>query len=109
MTETVIREGDKVATFINILELKDPAKLQDLIDVLNEGTEKVIKHQPGFISVNLFASRDGSRVVNLAQWSSPDDIKAVATNPDAQVFAKKAAELATPAPGPYSVASVTQA
>lgn len=109
MTETVIREDDNVATLINIFDLKDSSKQKELLDLLKEGAEKVFHKQPGFVSVNIFASRDGNRVVNLAQWRSPDDIQGALGNPDAQEYAKKAAALATPAPGPYTVSSVTHA
>jgi quinol monooxygenase YgiN len=105
MTETVIRVGDQAATFINIFDV-DPSKQQELIAILNEGTEKVMQHRPGFISVNILASLDGTRVVNLAQWNSPDDIKATMGDPEAQAFAKKTAEIAKAVPQAYKVVSV---
>ncbi|WP_433496940.1 antibiotic biosynthesis monooxygenase family protein [Sphaerimonospora sp. CA-214678] len=108
MSETVIRVEDQVVTFINILDV-DPTKQQELIDVLNEGTEKVMSHRPGFVSVNILASLDGTRVVNLAQWRSLDDIKATMSDPEAQTFAKRTAEIAKAAPSPYRVVSVHHA
>ncbi|MBX6383861.1 MAG: antibiotic biosynthesis monooxygenase [Microbispora sp.] len=108
MGETVIRVDDRIATFINVFDV-DPSQQQELIAILNEGTEKVIRHRPGFVSVNILASADGSRVVNLAQWRSVDDIKATASDPEAQAYAKKAAEIAKAQPQPYKVVSVYHA
>ncbi|WP_328709571.1 antibiotic biosynthesis monooxygenase family protein [Microbispora hainanensis] len=108
MSETVIRVGDQLATFINVFDV-DPSQQQELIAILDEGVEKVMRHRPGFISVNILASLDGSRVVNLAQWRSPDDIKATAADPEAQVFAKRVAEIAKAVPQAYKVVSVHHA
>jgi quinol monooxygenase YgiN len=105
---TVIREGDEPVTLINVFDV-DPANQPQLVELLSEGTEKVIRHRPGFVSVNLLASNDGSRVVNFAQWRSLEDIKATLADPDAQGYAQKAAELAEATPHVYSVASVHHA
>ncbi|MEK8144945.1 antibiotic biosynthesis monooxygenase family protein [Streptomyces sp. M10(2022)] len=108
MSETVIRVGDEVVTLINIFDV-EASKQQELIGLLNEGTEKVMKNRPGFISVNLLASVDGTRVVNYAQWRSQDDIKATMADPEAQAYGKKTAALAKAAPLVYSVVSVHHA
>ncbi|KNB51881.1 antibiotic biosynthesis monooxygenase family protein [Streptomyces caatingaensis] len=108
MSETVIRVGDEIATLINIFDV-EPSKQQELIAVLNEGTEKVMRNRPGFISVNLLASADGTRVVNYAQWRSADDIKATLADPEAGAYAKKAGELAKAAPLVYKVVAVHHA
>jgi quinol monooxygenase YgiN len=108
MNETVIRVGDEPVTFINVFEV-EPSKQQVLVDVLTEGTEKVFKRRPGFISVNILASKDGSRVVNYSQWHRQDDVKATMADPEAQAYAKRTAELAKPAPHVYSVVSVHHA
>jgi quinol monooxygenase YgiN len=103
-SEAVIRV-DEMVTFVNVLEV-EPEKQQALLDVMNESAEKVIKHRPGFISVSILASQDGSRVVSYAQWRSPDDIKATRDDPRAQEYAKRTAELAKASPHVYSVVSV---
>ncbi|MGJ7902416.1 antibiotic biosynthesis monooxygenase family protein [Lysobacter sp. 1R34A] len=102
--EQVIRADDTV-TFINVFDV-EPAKQQALVDLLNEGADKVIRHRPGFISVSILASKDGSRVVNYAQWRSAEDIKATREDPAAQDYGKRSAELARATPHVYSVASV---
>ncbi|PZG35445.1 antibiotic biosynthesis monooxygenase [Spongiactinospora gelatinilytica] len=108
MSETTIRTDDQLATFINVIDV-DPAKQEELIAVLNEGTEKVISQKPGFVSVNIIASKDGKRVINYAQWRSPADVQALLSDPEAQAFAKRVAELGTPGPGLYSVNAIHHA
>lgn len=95
-------------TLINVFDV-EPSKQQALVDVLTEGTDAVIRHRPGLVSVTLLTSNDGSRVVNYAQWRSLDDIKATMGDPAAQSYARRAAELAQATPHVYSVASVHHA
>jgi quinol monooxygenase YgiN len=105
---TVISIGDTPVTLINVFDV-EPSKQQQLVELLTEGTEYVMRHRPGFVSVNLLTSNDGSRVVNLAQWRSLEDVKATMADPDAQAYARRAAELADATPHVYSVAAVHHA
>jgi hypothetical protein len=105
MTETVIRTDDNLTTVINVFEV-EAAKQDELVRVLIEGADKVVRHRPGFVSANILASQDGSRVVNYAQWRSPADLQAVLADPTMQEHGKKAAALGKPAPNVYSVVSV---
>ncbi|AOM40963.1 antibiotic biosynthesis monooxygenase family protein [Xenorhabdus hominickii] len=89
-------------TFINIIEV-NPEKQAEIIKLLQEGTESVISKRPGFISVTLLASKDGSRVVNIAKWKSIADIQATQADPASAEFAKRTAELTKPNPGIYNV------
>jgi quinol monooxygenase YgiN len=102
---TVIHVGDTPVTLINVFDV-EPATQQELVELLTEGTEKVMRERPGFVSVNLLTSNDGTRVVNYAQWHSLEDIKATMADPDAQYYARRAAELAQATPHVYSVVSV---
>lgn len=90
--------------FINVIDV-DPSKQQEVIDILNEGTEQVISKRPGFISVTILASADKSCVVNIARWESADDVKATQADPVAAEYAKRTAAIATPSPGIYAVIS----
>jgi quinol monooxygenase YgiN len=105
---TVIHVGDTPVTLINVFDV-EPATQQELVELLTEGTEKVMRRRPGFVSVNLLASNDGTRVVNFAQWRSLDDVKATMADPDAQDYARRAAELAQATPHVYSVVGVHHA
>lgn len=89
-------------TFVNVVDV-DPAKQQEVIDLLVEGTEQVMSKRPGFISVTLLASLDKSRVINVARWESAADVKATQSDPAAAEYAKRAAALARATPGLYTV------
>ncbi len=89
-------------TFINVVDV-DPAKQQEVIDLLTEGTEKVMSKRPGFISVTLLASLDKSRVINVARWESAEDVKATQSDPEAAEYAKRTAALTQATPGLYTV------
>jgi quinol monooxygenase YgiN len=104
----LIQVGDDLVTLINVFDV-EPSKQKQLVDVLVEGTETVIRRRPGFVSVNLLTSNDGTRVVNYAQWRSLEDIKAAQGDPDVQDFVRRAAALAQASPHVYSVAAVHRA
>jgi quinol monooxygenase YgiN len=106
--ETVIRVGDEPVTLINVFEV-DPSDQQDLVALLVEGTEEVMRHLPGFVSVNILASNDGTRVLNYAQWRRHQDVRATLADPDAQRYAHRAAELALATPHVHSVVYVARA
>jgi quinol monooxygenase YgiN len=105
---TLITVGDEPVTLINVFDV-DPVNQEKLVALLTEGTETVVRHRPGFVSVNLLTSNDGTRVVNYAQWRSLEDVKATMADPAAQGYAKRAAELAQATPHVYSVASIHHA
>jgi quinol monooxygenase YgiN len=105
---TVIQVGEEPVTLINVFDV-DPSQQQELVHLLNEGTEEVIAQRPGYVSVNILASSDGSRVLNYAQWRSPDDLKATMADPGVQDYARRAAQLAQASPHVYSVVAVHHA
>jgi quinol monooxygenase YgiN len=106
--DTVIHVGDEPVTLINVFDV-DASKQQELVSLLDEGAENVIQHRPGFVSVNVLASNDGTRVVNYAQWGSLDAVKATMADPEVQSYANRAAELAQATPHVYSVVAVHHA
>jgi quinol monooxygenase YgiN len=105
---TVIRAGDELVTLINVFDV-DPSNQQQLVRLLTEGAEDAIVDRPGFVSVNVLASVDGSRVVNYAQWRSQGDLKATMADPAVQDYARRAAKLAQASPHVYSVVAVHHA
>ncbi len=52
-------------TLINVFTVA-PENQQRLLDVLVEPTESVMNGLPGFVSANLHASSDGTKVTNYA-------------------------------------------
>ena len=71
-----------------------PEKADELLALLNEATEEVMRHLPGFISANLHMGADKTRIANYAQWASRADFEAMQKDPDAKVHMNAAAELA---------------
>ncbi|WP_046529893.1 antibiotic biosynthesis monooxygenase family protein [Cellulomonas sp. FA1] len=95
---------DNGITFVNVVDV-DPARQAELVALLQEGAERVIRHRPGFVSLTLLASTDGSRVVNLARWRSADDVRATQADPAAAEYASRTAAIAGARPGLYTVAA----
>lgn len=98
---------DQPATFVNIFDV-EPGRQEDLVEVLETGARKVIRRRPGFLSLEILASLDGTRVVNVARWRRPDDARATMTDPAAAEHARRAAALATGSPGLYRVAAAVE-
>lgn len=103
---TSIDAEQDVATLVNVFTVL-PDRQQELVDVLDVATEQVIRHLPGFVSANIHASLDGTRVVNYAQWASPADFEAMLQDPTAGEHMHRASEIAESFdPNLYRVASV---
>jgi heme-degrading monooxygenase HmoA len=79
-----IAKTNRVCTQITTVKL--PPENQD--EVLQMMIERAhfMASQPGFVSVNLHRSTDGSHVVNYIQWTSPDKLQAAHHSPE---FRKK--------------------
>jgi heme-degrading monooxygenase HmoA len=105
MTTTTIAVDQDLTTLINVFTVTRVTQ-QPLVDLLTEATEQVMRHQPGFISANLHASLDGTRVVNYAQWRSREDFQAMLDDPTAREHMSAAGSLAIAEPHLYEVASV---
>src|SRR5215210_747393 len=91
---TQISKEHQVATLINVFTVA-PENQQELVDILIEATENVLRHLPGFVSANIHKSFDGTRVTNYAQWRSPEDFDAIFNDPEVIVHMNKAQALAT--------------
>lgn len=102
---TAIEKGAALLTLINVFTV-DPEKQDDLVRLLEQATEKDIRNRPGFISVNIHASLDGTNVVNYAQWESEDHLRAMLADPAAQEHIKKISAIARSAPQLYRVANI---
>jgi heme-degrading monooxygenase HmoA len=68
--------GENNGVVTQITTVKMPKDRQD--DVLNLMTERAkwMALQPGFVSVILHRSKDGSHVVNYVQWTSAEKLAA---------------------------------
>ncbi len=79
-----IREGNGICTQITTVKL--PPDNQDEVLQLMKERARFMATQPGFVSVNLHRSKDGSHVVNYVQWTSPEKLAAAHQS---QEFRKK--------------------
>jgi heme-degrading monooxygenase HmoA len=101
-----IDPDSNVVTLINVYEV-EPERQAELVRLLAEVTDTVMRRQPGFVSVNIHSSFDGTRVVNYAQWASKEDFERLMKNPDAQAqIGRLAAVAKSVQPALYRVSSV---
>jgi quinol monooxygenase YgiN len=107
MPTTISREANLV-TLINTFTVA-PERQDELVRVLVDATEEVIRHQPGFVSANIHRGLDGTHVANYAQWRSREDFEAMLANPDCRAHLRQAADLASFQPLLYTVVDVTTA
>ena len=68
---TTIDRGGEVVTQINVITV-EPENQDKLVELMSQQVEEVMSQQPGFISINLHKSLDGTRVVNYVQWESQE-------------------------------------
>ena len=108
MNSTTIATGQKLVTLVNTFSVTGDNQ-QPLVDLLIEATEQVMRHRPGFLSANIHASLDGTRVVNYAQWRSREDFQAMLEDPTAQQHMNATKAFATAEPHLYEVVSVHHA
>ena len=69
-----------------ITTVKLPAGNQDEVLNLMKERARFMATQPGFVSVNLHRSKDGSHVINYVQWTNADKLAAAHHSPE---FRKK--------------------
>jgi antibiotic biosynthesis monooxygenase len=79
---TISTDGDLI-TLINVFTC--PEERQDeLVAALDKATSEIFVRQPGFISANIHASLDHTRVVNYVQWARVEDFDATGSVPEVQ-------------------------
>ncbi|HEV7854581.1 MAG TPA: antibiotic biosynthesis monooxygenase [Mycobacterium sp.] len=103
---TTIRTDSTHATLINVFTV-EPEKASDLAALLTSATENVMQHQLGFRSANIHLSTDRTRVVNYAQWDSPQAYEKMLADATAREHMATAAAMAVSFdPHLYTVESV---
>jgi heme-degrading monooxygenase HmoA len=81
---TEIAQDKGVVTQITTVKL--PSGKQDEVLNLMKQRARFMATQPGFVSINLHRSRDGTHVVNYIQWRDADTLAAAHHSPE---FRKK--------------------
>ena len=79
-----IDKSNGVCTQITTVKLT-PDNQDEVLNLMKERA-RFMATQPGFISVNLHRSKDGSHVVNYVQWTSAEKLAAAYHSPE---FRKK--------------------
>ena len=79
-----IHKADGVVTQITTVKV-EPAHKTEVLKLMTERARFMAK-QPGFVSVNLHRSSDGSHIVNYVQWKSRKELEAAHHSPE---FRKK--------------------
>jgi quinol monooxygenase YgiN len=97
--------SDKPVILINVFTV-EPAKQQELIDLLTRATEDSVRHAAGFLSARLHRSLDGTKVTMYAQWRSVQDYEAMRKDPAPQPYLQRALAIAKFEPGMYEVVHV---
>src|SRR3954465_8434603 len=79
-----ISAKDGLVTQITTVKLT-PERQADVLNLMTERARFMAK-QPGFVSVSLHRSKDGSHVVNYLQWTNAEKLSAAHHSPE---FRKK--------------------
>ncbi len=83
-----------MTTLLNILTV-DPANRDQLLALLRENVDTVIRTLDGWIATDLIASDDGKRVVIHSQWRDAAAVAAMRTDPRMVAYFPKLAALAS--------------
>src|SRR5439155_13404836 len=75
-----IRTDKQPVTQITIIET-EPEKQAEALSLMTERA-RFMQRQPGFISISLYRSLDGRRIVNYIQWQSRDLLRAAHQSPE---------------------------
>jgi heme-degrading monooxygenase HmoA len=69
-----IRENAGIVTQITTVKM-NPGNQDEVISLMKERA-RFMARQPGFVSISLHRSEDGSHVVNYVQWTDKDKLAA---------------------------------
>ena len=79
-----IRENNDIVTQITTVKVP-PDHQSEVLELMAERA-RFMARQPGFVSVSLHRSKDGSHVVNYVQWKNRNQLEAAHHSPE---FRKK--------------------
>ncbi len=107
---TITADGDGVV-FVNVMTPAEGVTLDQLAAELTEAMETEIRLQPGFRAASVHVARDGSYVLNYAQWDNTESVDAVVAKVQAGELPElaEAFSMSSPEFHPYDVVSITRA
>jgi quinol monooxygenase YgiN len=83
-----------MTTLLNVFTVA-PANQTPLLDLLRTNTDTVVRTLDGWISTDLIASADGTRVVIHSRWRDADSIQAMRRDARMVAYFPRIAALAT--------------
>ena len=101
---TTIAAGSQLTTAITVFNVA-PEHQQRLIDLLVRASE-VVRKQPGFVSVNIHRSLDGTRVLSYSQWQSRQAFDEMLQHATVIPYVQAVLKIATFEPHFYDVVAV---
>jgi heme-degrading monooxygenase HmoA len=75
-----IHQQNQPVTQITVVE-SEPGKQEEALSLMIERA-RFMSRQPGFVSISLHRSRDGSRIVNYIQWQSREQLQSAHHSPE---------------------------
>jgi len=87
---------------INVFTV-EPARQQELVDLLILATDGFVLHARGFLGSTLHRSLDGTKVTMVARWRSAEDYQAMRGGREQTRLLERALTLARFEPGMYEV------
>jgi heme-degrading monooxygenase HmoA len=75
-----IRQNAGIVTQITTVKTT-PDNLNEVISLMKERA-RFMARQPGFVSISLHRSEDGSHVINYVQWTDKDKLAAAHHSPE---------------------------
>ena len=81
---TTISEAKECVTLINTCFTAGSQDQDEVVKLLIDTGEEVMRHQPGFISANIHQSYDGSAITNYVQWRSSEHLDAALQKSEVQ-------------------------
>mgnify|MGYP001488445176 CR=1 FL=1 len=88
-----ISEHRPIVTVIEVFTVR-PERQQALIDVETAAITHMMRLQPGYISVSLHRSFDGTKVTSYVQWQDRESFVAMLSIPEAQTYIQQAKAIA---------------
>ena len=85
---------DESVILINLLKVK-PGKQDELIALLKQNTNTVVRTLHGWKTTRLIAARDGAGVVIYSEWETPAAVEAMRSDPRMKAYFPKIVELAS--------------
>jgi heme-degrading monooxygenase HmoA len=75
-----IRDSDDIVTQITTVKTT-PDNQSEVLEVMTERA-RFMATQPGFVSISLHRSEDGSHIVNYVQWTNRSKLEAAHHSPE---------------------------